>query len=121
LTRSIVLDIHDFREALDDVFKCNVTILERMRLSCTFHDSDGKQFGLSGETGEVVCYLTVIYDLLGVLSTGWQAMNEVTLHRGRSPHLNIVDIFVDGVHLTEEYVSTSYRTLSHFLSLILAR
>ncbi|KIJ51322.1 hypothetical protein M422DRAFT_26740 [Sphaerobolus stellatus SS14] len=76
--------IHDFREALDEVFKCNVTILERMRLSCTFHDSDGKQFGLAGEAG-------------------WQAMNEVTLHRGRSPHLNIVDIFVDGVHLTEAY------------------
>lgn len=32
-------------------------------------------------------------------------MNEVTLHRGRSPHLNIVDAYVDGVHLTEAFAS----------------
>ena len=36
---------------------------------------------------------------------GWQVMNEVTLHRGRSPHLNIIDAFVDGVHLTEAFAS----------------
>ena len=34
-------------------------------------------------------------------------MNEVTLHRGRSPHLNIVDAYVDGVHLTEAFVCLS--------------
>jgi NADH kinase len=34
-------------------------------------------------------------------------MNEITLHRGRSPHLNIVDAYVDGVHLTEAFVSSS--------------
>jgi len=28
-------------------------------------------------------------------------MNEVALHRGSSPHLNTVDAFVDGQHLTE--------------------
>ena len=28
-------------------------------------------------------------------------MNEVTLHRGRSPHLTTIDSFVDGQHLTE--------------------
>jgi len=28
-------------------------------------------------------------------------MNEVALHRGRSPHLNTIDAFVDGQHLTE--------------------
>jgi NADH kinase len=28
-------------------------------------------------------------------------MNEVSLHRGPSPHLNTIDVFVDGQHLTE--------------------
>jgi NAD kinase len=32
---------------------------------------------------------------------GWQVMNEVSLHRGPSPHLNTIDVFVDGQHLTE--------------------
>lgn len=34
----------------------------------------------------------------------WQVMNEVALHRGSSPHLNTIDIFVDGQHLTEAVV-----------------
>lgn len=34
-------------------------------------------------------------------------MNEVALHRGSSPHLNTIDIFVDGQHLTEAVVSSS--------------
>ena len=33
-------------------------------------------------------------------------MNEVALHRGSSPHLNTIDIFVDGQHLTEAVVCT---------------
>jgi len=33
--------------------------------------------------------------------TDWQVMNEVALHRGSSPHLNTIDVFVDGQHLTE--------------------
>jgi NADH kinase len=32
-------------------------------------------------------------------------MNEIALHRGASPHLNTIDIFVDGQHLTEAVVS----------------
>jgi len=35
----------------------------------------------------------------------WQVMNEIALHRGSSPHLNTIDIFVDGQHLTEAVVS----------------
>lgn len=35
----------------------------------------------------------------------WQIMNEVALHRGRSPHLTTVDAYVDGQHLTESVVS----------------
>jgi NADH kinase len=32
-------------------------------------------------------------------------MNEVTLHRGRNPHLTVVDAYFDGQHLTEAVVS----------------
>jgi NADH kinase len=38
--------------------------------------------------------------------TAWQVMNEVALHRGSSPHLNTIDIFVDGQHLTEAVVKS---------------
>ena len=37
-------------------------------------------------------------------SLDWQVMNEVALHRGSSPHLNTIDIFVDDQHLTEAVV-----------------
>jgi NADH kinase len=36
---------------------------------------------------------------------GWQVMNEVSIHRGRYPHLSVVDAYVDGEHLTEAVVS----------------
>ncbi|KAH9988037.1 ATP-NAD kinase [Russula vinacea] len=57
------------------------TVLYRMRLSCAFSDKDGNNIGNKGED--------------------WQVMNEVALHRGSSPHLNTIDAFVDGQHLTE--------------------
>lgn len=38
----------------------------------------------------------------------WQVMNEIALHRGSSPHLNTIDIFVDGQHLTEAVVRVAY-------------
>ena len=34
-------------------------------------------------------------------------MNEIALHRGSSPHLNTIDIFVDGQHLTEAVVRSA--------------
>ncbi|KAF8583830.1 ATP-NAD kinase [Ramaria rubella] len=83
--------IDDFRKALHGIFHGQATVLERMRLSCTFHDVNGSEIGSCSPAG-------------------WQVMNEVTLHRGRSPHLNIVDVYVDGVHLTEAFV----RYAKHF-------
>jgi hypothetical protein len=38
---------------------------------------------------------------------GAQAMNEVHLHRGRHPHMGIIDTYVDGQHLTEAVVRAS--------------
>lgn len=34
-------------------------------------------------------------------------MNEVHLHRGRYPHMTIIDAYVDGQHLTEAVVCPS--------------
>ncbi|KIM75822.1 hypothetical protein PILCRDRAFT_826969 [Piloderma croceum F 1598] len=73
--------IDDFAKALETVFQGKATILDRMRLSCTFYDHESGKT----ETDDVA----------------WQVMNEVALHRGSSPHLNTIDIFVDGQHLTE--------------------
>lgn len=73
--------IDDYAKALDSAFEGRATILKRMRLSCKFHDVDGTQM-------ETHC-------------EDWQVMNEIALHRGSSPHLNTIDIFVDGQHLTE--------------------
>ncbi|KAF8141269.1 ATP-NAD kinase-like domain-containing protein [Boletus edulis] len=71
--------IDDFAKGLEAVFHGKATLLNRMRLSCTFYDKDEKQMD----------------------NDEWQVMNEVALHRGSSPHLNTIDIFVDGQHLTE--------------------
>ncbi|KAN0081202.1 ATP-NAD kinase-like domain containing protein [Tylopilus felleus] len=71
--------IDDFAKGLEAVFHGKTTLLNRMRLSCTFYDKDDKKMD----------------------DDEWQVMNEIALHRGSSPHLNTIDIFVDGQHLTE--------------------
>ncbi|KNZ74863.1 hypothetical protein J132_05861, partial [Termitomyces sp. J132] len=73
--------IDDFAKALESVFLGKATILNRMRLACTFYNKDLEKKGNDGDD--------------------WQVMNEIALHRGSSPHLNTIDIFVDGQHLTE--------------------
>ncbi|KAI0276272.1 ATP-NAD kinase [Russula aff. rugulosa BPL654] len=82
-TLGFLLPFHvdDFSKALESVFQGKATVLYRMRLSCAFSDKDGNSIGNEGED--------------------WQVMNEVALHRGSSPHLNTIDAFVDGQHLTE--------------------
>ncbi|CCM00160.1 uncharacterized protein FIBRA_02188 [Fibroporia radiculosa] len=73
--------IDDYAKALDSAFEGRATVLHRMRLSCQFHSADGMPMDAHCED--------------------WQVMNEIALHRGSSPHLNTIDIFVDGQHLTE--------------------
>ncbi|KAJ3502553.1 hypothetical protein NLJ89_g8836 [Agrocybe chaxingu] len=81
--------IDDFDKALESVFSSKATILNRMRLACTFYDSELVR--KSKETDD------------------WQVMNEIALHRGSSPHLNTIDIFVDGQHLTEAVIGDRSR------------
>jgi len=82
-TLGFLLPFHvdDFARALESVWEGNTTILYRMRLSCSFYDADGSKIGEDRKD--------------------WQVMNELALHRGSSPHLNTIDVFVDGQHLTE--------------------
>jgi len=77
--------IDDFAKALESVYQGKATILNRMRLACTFYHKDLTKKSNDGDD--------------------WQVMNEIALHRGSSPHLNTIDIFVDGQHLTEAVVS----------------
>ncbi|KAJ9096717.1 hypothetical protein QFC21_004987 [Naganishia friedmannii] len=76
--------IEHYRETLKDVFQGTYGVLHRMRLACQVFSS----------SGEVV-------DRCSGAGSGWQVMNEVALHRGRYPHLSVVDAFVNGQHLTE--------------------
>ncbi|KAF9228366.1 ATP-NAD kinase [Gyrodon lividus] len=73
--------IDDFVKGLEAVFHGKASLLNRMRLSCTFYDKDSRKIGSDSDE--------------------WQVMNEIALHRGSSPHLNTIDIYVDGQHLTE--------------------
>jgi NADH kinase len=47
----IILDIDTFPQALEEVFTGKASILERMRISCTFHRQDGSEIGGCGEIG----------------------------------------------------------------------
>jgi NADH kinase len=85
--RSFILDIDDFAPALESAFLRKATVLFRMRLSCSFKDREGRPIGVGGKSADP--------------DNTWQVMNEVALHRGRSPHLNTIDAYVDGQHLTE--------------------
>lgn len=61
---------------------------------------------------EVGCLGRLFYCVVGATLTPWgaewQVMNEVALHRGGSPHLNTIDAYVDGQHLTEAVVRLLY-------------
>lgn len=76
--------IDHFKTALASLLNDKVTLLLRMRLRQTIHESDGRQ------TGEEI-----------------HLMNEVALHRGREPHMTTIDAFVDGRHLTRAIVSAT--------------
>ncbi|KAH9060537.1 ATP-NAD kinase-like domain-containing protein [Lactarius vividus] len=98
-TLGFLLPFHvdDFSKALESVFQGKATVLYRMRLSCAFLDNDGNKLSKEGEgIFHVFSPSKCIND-----SLDWQVMNEVALHRGSSPHLNTIDAYVDGQHLTE--------------------
>ncbi|CDH51827.1 atp-nad kinase [Lichtheimia corymbifera JMRC:FSU:9682] len=73
-----------FRRVLNDMTAGKMSLMLRMRLFCSLHQPDGRRISVEGkEVGDR------------------QVMNEVTLHRGRFPHLTSLGCFVDGEYLTE--------------------
>ncbi|EOR02768.1 hypothetical protein J056_003330 [Wallemia ichthyophaga EXF-994] len=72
--------VNTYKSAIDDVFNSTVSVIKRMRLMCTLHDASGR-----------------LIDDLDVS----HVLNEVALHRGRYPHLVQIEIYVDGMPLTE--------------------
>lgn len=75
--------IDQLPRALEKTLTGPIPILNRLRLACTPLTADGK-----------------VHPAVPT-PQGWQVMNEVTLHRGRHPHLTVVDAYVNGQHLTE--------------------
>ncbi|KAJ1948935.1 NADH kinase pos5, partial [Dispira parvispora] len=76
--------IHHFREALTRLI-CGqeISLLLRMRLACSMHQSNGEPIAWHGKA-----------------STTYPVMNEVHVHRGRFPHLTSIDCYVDNEFLT---------------------
>lgn len=61
----MLLDIDDFAPALESAFTGKATVLYRMRLSCTFHDSDGNRIGRVND-GESVDRLRLFSDVMNL-------------------------------------------------------
>jgi len=56
-----VTDIDDFVKGLEAVFQGRATILDRMRLSCTFYDKERKEIGSANDGQE--CNPANVYPL----------------------------------------------------------
>ena len=72
-------DISKYKNAINDVFNSNVSVIKRMRLMCTLHNSNG--------------------DIIN--NNHSHVLNEVAIHRGAFPHLVQIEVYVDGMLLTE--------------------
>ncbi|ODQ51591.1 ATP-NAD kinase [Saitoella complicata NRRL Y-17804] len=81
-------NFRDFREAWEDMYHGRARVLRRMRIGCRAFTSTGIPItrGVFGEGGA------------GMIQ---QAMNEVNLHRGREPHLTLLEIYADNKFVTE--------------------
>ena len=108
---SLIADIDAMESAISTALSGPVSVLNRMRLACIPLDADGKRlktFKPSASISPCSCLLCIA--LMAVPEAGWQVMNEVTLHRGRTPHLLVADAFFDGAHLTEAVVRPFYHS-----------
>ncbi|KAA8893712.1 ATP-NAD kinase-like domain-containing protein [Sphaerosporella brunnea] len=76
--------------AFEHAEECNIRVLRRNRLQAGVYGVNGERIG--GEWGE--------YE--GIEDA--HAMNELSLHRGRDPHLAILEIYI-GPHLLTEAVA----------------
>ncbi|CUS10057.1 unnamed protein product [Tuber aestivum] len=90
-------------EAVGEAFAGGARVLRRERLKVGVYDCHGKR--VTGEWefesigGEPNARSVQRGEWL--MMTDAHAMNEVNIHRGKSPHLAVVEVFVDGQFLTE--------------------
>jgi NAD kinase len=70
-----------------------------MRLTCQSTPSSNLLYTTNGRNGTLITE-----DFTNSQEPIIHAMNEVILHRGRSPHLTMLNISIDGVFLTEAIV-----------------
>lgn len=98
-----ILDINDFAQALESVFSGKATILNRMRLALSFYDAEGRRKGKKGD-GEHDISVPHSRTTPHYMDIDYQVLNEIALHRGASPHLNMIDVYVDNQFLTEAVV-----------------
>ena len=81
-----------------------------MRLTCRSAPSSNLLYNGTSNNGSLS-----IEDFTTSAEPITHAMNEIVLHRGRSPHLTRLNISIDGVFLTEAIV------LHHMAKLIIGR
>ncbi|KAL0076591.1 ATP-NAD kinase [Phycomyces blakesleeanus] len=87
LVITVSIEFNQYKRVLSDVMEGKVFLTLRMRLFCSLHEASGKRISIDGkEVGK---------------SDDRQVMNEVSLHRGRYPHLTSIGCYVDDNFLTE--------------------
>lgn len=96
LTRPTGLD--QFERHFASVIDGQATVIPRMRLHASVRSASGSTTDRFGVHGSFHGHRLAIY--LSI-RTGANAMNEVSLHRGSSPHMTSLHAYVDSQHLTE--------------------
>ncbi|KAI9102524.1 ATP-NAD kinase-like domain-containing protein, partial [Phlyctochytrium arcticum] len=76
-------EFSDYSIALRKLMNGHVPLLLRMRLKCEIYGKDGQKMPIKGRSDD------------------FQAMNDITLHRGRNSHLTVIDCSVEGEFLTD--------------------
>jgi NADH kinase len=99
------IDVQNFRFVLAKVIdnKEDLSLLLRMRLFCSLHLPNGQRLVRDGIE---ICKFRLMVTNASISNSfttagDRQVMNELTLHRGRSPHLTSIECFVDGQYLTD--------------------
>jgi len=66
------VDIDDFDKALESVFTGRATILNRMRLACTFYDKDLSKKSKDGDGWELSIFQKSIQNLIFLRLAGYE-------------------------------------------------
>jgi NADH kinase len=74
----------------------NISLMMRMRLAVSLHNVNGARLEVTKPAGRTDNYSPHVDSSGGTIQT----LNELTLHRGRQPHLTSLDLFVNDEPLT---------------------